>query len=74
MHKSEYKLGLFLMASLIMSTVSILVAIPMNSKKLFQNAMAPGKHSNKNYKYQENKNYYYDDEGDIRPDYNYYQY
>ncbi len=43
------------MASLIMSTVSILVAITMNSNKLFQNAMAPGKHSIKNYKYQENK-------------------
>ena len=77
MHKSAYKLELFLMASLIMLTVSILVAIPMDSTKLFQNAMESGKHSDKNYKYQENeKNYYYSDEGDNRysPDYNYYQY
>ena len=66
------------MASLIMLTVLILVAIPMDSTKLFQNAMEPGKHSDKNYKYQEDeKNDYYDDyEGDNRysPDYNYYQY
>lgn len=49
----------------------------MDSANLFQNAMASGKHSYKNYKYQENeKNYYYSDEGDNRhsPDYNYYQY
>ena len=77
MHKSAYKLGLFLMASLIMLTASIVVAIPMDSTKLFQNAMESGKHSDKNYKYQEDeKNYYYSDEGDNRysPDYNYYQY
>jgi hypothetical protein len=53
MHKSAYKLGLFLMVSWIMLTAS--VAIPMNSTKLFQNSMASGKHSNKNYKYQEDE-------------------
>jgi hypothetical protein len=64
------------MASLIMLTVSILVAIPMDSTKLFQNAMESGKHSDKNYKYQEDVKNYDDDEGDNRysPDYNYYQY
>jgi hypothetical protein len=60
-----------------MLTASIVVAIPMDSIKLFQNAMESGKHSNKNYKYQEDeKNYYNSDEGDNRysPYYNYYQF
>ena len=76
MHKSAYMLGLFLMAPLIMLTASTVVAIQMDSTKLFQNAMESGKHSDKNYKYQDEKNYYYSDEGDNRysPDYNYYQY
>ena len=48
-----------------MLTASIVVAIPMDSTKLFQNAMESGKHSDKNYKYQEDeKNYYNSDEGD----------
>ena len=34
----------------------------MDSTKLFQNAMESGKHSDKNYKYQDEKNYYYSDE------------
>jgi hypothetical protein len=77
MHKSGYKLGLFWMISLIMLTASTVVPISMDSIKLFQNAMASGKHPDKDYKYQESeKNYYYSDEEDIRysPDYNYYQY
>jgi hypothetical protein len=77
MHVSIQVRTFFLMASLLMLTVSILVTIPMNSTKLFQNAMASGKHSDENYKYQENKkNYYYSDEGDNRysSDYNYYKY
>ena len=53
--QAAYKLRLYLMASLIMLTASIVVAIPMNSTKLFQNAMASGKHSYKNYKYQDEK-------------------
>ena len=48
-------LGLFLMAPLIMLTASTVVAIQMDSTKLFQNAMESGKHSDKNYKYQETK-------------------
>ena len=43
------------MAPLIMLTASTVVAIPMDSTKLFQNAMESGKHSDKNYKYQETK-------------------
>lgn len=53
----------FLIASLRMLTASIVIAIPMDSTKLFQNAMESGKHSDKNYKYQEDeKNYYNSDE------------
>ena len=66
-----------MIGSLRMLTASIVIAIPMDSTKLFQNAMESGKHSDKNYKYQEDeKNYYNSDEGDNRysPDYNYYQY
>ena len=59
-----------------MLTASTVVAIQMDSTKLFQNAMESGKHSDKNYKYQDEKSYYDSDEGDNRysPDYNYYQY
>ena len=45
----------------------------MNSTKLFQNAMESGKHSNKNYKYQEDEKSYYDDEEEdnrYSPNYN----
>ena len=49
----------------------------MDSTKLFQNSMESGKHSNKNYKYQEDEKSYYDDEEEdnrYSPNYNYYQY
>ena len=65
------------MAPLIMLTASTVVAIQMDSTKLFQNAMESGKHSNKNYKYQEDEKSYYDDEEEdnrYSPNYNYYQY
>ncbi len=52
-----------MIGSLRMLTASIVIAIPMDSTKLFQNAMESGKHSDKNYKYQEDeKNYYNSDE------------
>ena len=60
-----------------MLTASTVVTIPMDSTKLFQNAMESGKHSDKNYKYQDDEKSYYDDEeGDNRysPNNNYYQY
>ena len=68
-----------MVASLIMLSTSPIVVIPMDSTKLFQNAMESGKHSDKNYKYQEDEKNDDDDddyEGDNRysPDYNYYQY
>ena len=43
------------MAPLIMLTASTVVAIQIDSTKLFQNAMESGKHSDKNYKYQDEK-------------------
>ena len=62
------------MASLIvLSTVA--AAIPMGNMNLFSDAMASGKHSDRNYNYQEDeKNYYSDDDTKYSPDYNYYQY
>ena len=52
-----------MIGSLRMLTASIVIAIPMDSTKLFQNAMESGKHSDKNYKYQEDeKNYCNSDE------------
>ena len=59
------------MASLIMLSVSAALIGNMN---LFSDAMASGKHSDKNYKYQEDEKNYYSDEGDNKysPDYNYY--
>jgi hypothetical protein len=64
--------GFFLMASLIMLSVSAALIGNMN---LFSDAMASGKHSDKNYKYQEDEKNYYSDEGDneYSPEYNYYQ-
>ena len=74
MLKSANMFGLFLTASLIMlSTVA--AAIPMGNMNLFSDAMASGKHSDRNYNYQEDeKNYYSDDDTKYSPDYNYYQY
>ena len=69
MHKSAYKFELFLMALLIMfSTVASL--IPMGNMNLFSDAMASGKHSDKNDNYQEYENYYSQD-NQYTPDYNY---
>ena len=71
MQKLATMFGFFLMASLIMLSVSAALIGNMN---LFSNAMASGKHSDKNYKYQEDEKKYYSDEGDNKysPDYNYY--
>ena len=73
MHKSAYKFGLNLMASLIVLSVSAALIGNMN---LFSDAMASGKNSDKDDKYQEDEKNYYSDEGDNKysPDYNYYQY
>jgi hypothetical protein len=61
------------MASLIMLSVSPAL---INNMNLFTDAMASGKHSDKNDKYQEDEKNYYSDEGynKYSPDYNYYQY
>ena len=61
MHKSAYKFGISLMASLIVLSA---LAIPMGNMNLFSDAMASGKHSDKNDKYQEDEKNYYSDEGD----------
>ena len=50
MHKSAYKFGLFLMASLIVLST---LAIPMGNMNLFSDAMASGKNYDKNDNYQE---------------------
>ena len=73
MLKSATMFGFFLMASLIMLSASAALIGNMN---LFSDAMASGKHSDKNYKYQEDEKNYYSNEGDNKysPDYNYYQY
>ena len=73
MLKSANMFGFFLMASLLMLSVSAALIGNMN---LFSDAMASGKHSDKNYKYQEDEKNYYSNEGDNKysPDYNYYQY
>ena len=41
------------MASLIMLSASPIVVIPMDSANFFQNAIASGKHSDKNNNYKE---------------------
>jgi hypothetical protein len=56
------------MASLIMLSA---LAIPMSNMNLFSDAMASGKHSDKNDNYQEYENYYSPD-NQYTPDYNYY--
>ena len=73
MLKSANMFGFFLMATLIMLSVSAALIGNMN---IFSDAMASGKHSDKNDKYQEDEKNYYSDEGDNKysPDYNYYQY
>ena len=52
MHKSACKFGLYLMASLTVLSM-VAAAIPMGNMNLFSDAMASGKHSDKNYNYQE---------------------
>ena len=70
MIKSAYKFGLYLMASLIvLSTVA--ATIPMSNMNLFSDAMASGKHSDKNDNYKEYESYY-SDNNQYTPDYNYY--
>ena len=49
---------IFLMASLIMLSAS---AALIGNMHLFSDAMASGKHSDKNYKYQEDEKKYYSD-------------
>jgi len=61
-------LGFFLMASLIM--LSTVGAIPMGNMNLFSDAMASGKHSDKNDNYQDYENYYSQD-NQYTADYNY---
>ena len=67
MLKSANRFGFFLMASLIMLSVSAALIGNMN---LFSDAMASGKHSDKNDNYQEYENYYSQD-NQYTPDYNY---
>ena len=67
MLKSPNMFGFFLMASLIMLSVSEALIGNMN---LFSDAMASGKHSDKNDNYQEYENYYSQD-NQYTPDYNY---
>ena len=57
------------MASLIMLSA---LAIPMGNMNLFSDAMASGKHSDKNDNYQEYDKSYYSDDNQYTPDYNYY--
>ena len=52
MHKSAYKFRLYLMASLTVLSM-VVAAIPMSNMNLFSDAMASGKHSDKNDNYQE---------------------
>lgn len=56
MHKSAYKLRLFLMTLMILSTVG--AAIPMGNMNLFSDAMASGKNSDKYENLQEYESYY----------------
>ena len=68
MHRSAYKFGISLMASLIMLSA---LAIPMSNMNLFSDAMASGKNHDKYDNYKEYENYY-SDGNQYPPDYNYY--
>ena len=68
MQKLATMFGFVLMASLIM--LSTVGAIPMGNMNLFSDAMASGKHSDKNDNYQEYESYYSQD-NQYTPDYNY---
>ena len=67
MQKLPTMFGFFLMASLLMLSVSAALIGNMN---LFSDAMASGKHSDKNDNYREYENYYSQD-NQYTPDYNY---
>ena len=71
MHKSAYKFRLYLMASLTVLSM-VVAAIPMSNMNLFSDAMASGKHSDKNDNYQEYNKSYYSNDNQYTPDYNYY--
>ena len=71
MYKSAYMFGLYLMASLIVLSASV-AAIPMGNMNIFKDAMASGKHSDKNDIYKEYEKSYYSDDKQYTPDYNYY--
>ena len=71
MYKSACKFGLYLMASLTVLSM-VAAAIPMSNMNLFSDAMASGKHSDKNDNYQEYEKSYYSDDKEYTPDYNYY--
>jgi len=72
MHKSAYKFGISLMASLIMLSA---LAIPMSNMNLFSDAMASGKHSDRYDNSQEyEKSYYSDNENNYRANYDDYYY
>src|SRR5215212_786552 len=68
MQKLATIFGFVLMASLIM--LSTVGAIPMGNMNLFSDAMASGKHSDKNDNYQQYESYYSQD-NQYTPDYNY---
>ena len=68
MQKLATMFGFVLMASLIM--LLTVGAIPMGNMNLFSDAMASGKHSDKNDNYREYENYYSQD-NQYTPDYNY---
>ena len=62
MYKSAYKVGLYLMASLIVLSA---LAIPMGNMNLFSDAMASGKNYDKYDNYQEYEKSYYSDDNTI---------
>src|SRR5688500_6121068 len=68
MQKLATMFGFVSMAFLIM--LSTVGAIPMGNMNFFSDAMASGKHSDKNDNYRENENYY-SQENQYTPDYNY---
>ena len=73
MHRSAYKFGISLMASLIVLSA---LAIPMSNMNLFSDAMASGKHSDKNENSQEYESYYSYNDDKYRANYDdnsYYQ-
>ena len=71
MHRSAYKFGISLMASLIvLSTVT--ATIPMGNMNIFQDALASGKHSDRYDNYKEYEKSYYSDDNQYTSEYNYY--